>query len=107
MPESCFFPEIENQMLRKDDRVALYGEISRVLKPSVFFSVFLKHVIEDSPIEHFKHMHLEEVKQEIQNSKFKLVNKYCDKMIHDDRFVNDCVYTYGKNEYDCHQVYKM
>ncbi|MBD3386779.1 methyltransferase domain-containing protein [candidate division KSB1 bacterium] len=94
-------------LLRKEDRIALYGEISRVLKPSGFFSVFPKHVIEDNPVEYFTHMHLEDVKQEIQSLKFKLANKICDTMIHDDRFAYDCVFVYGKTEYDCHQVFTM
>lgn len=84
-------------LLTLPDRKKLYAEISRVLNPDGILSVFPKHVIEDTPIEYFSTMHLEEVKQEIQQSKFKFLNKTCDTLIHDDRFVYDCLYNFSKD----------
>jgi ubiquinone/menaquinone biosynthesis C-methylase UbiE len=82
--------------LEKKEREKLYRETYHVLKGDGFLSVYPKHVIEDSPLNHFRDLHWEEVKKEIQDLNFKFREKYCDTISHDDSFNYGCVINFVK-----------
>lgn len=82
--------------LTKNDREKLYRETHRVLTENGFLSVYAKHVIEDSPLDHFKHLHLDNVKEEIQDLSFKFQEKYYDTISHDDFLNQGCVLNFIK-----------
>lgn len=82
--------------LEKREREKLYRETYRVLKGNGFLSVYPKHVIEDSPLNHFRDLHWNEVKEEIQGLDFKFQEKYCDTMSHDDSLNYVCIINFVK-----------
>ena len=83
--------------LKKVEREKLYSETHRVLKQDGFLSVYPKHVIEDSPLDQFKQLQLDDVKKEIQNLNFNFQEKNCDTISHDDFLNQGCVFNFIKN----------
>ena len=79
-----------------NERVKLYSEIFRVLKPNGFLSVYPKHVLEDSPLNKFDQVQFEDVKQEIMNANFKFQKKYCGTLSHDNFLNQGCVLNFTK-----------
>jgi len=80
----------------KKEREKLYAEAHRVLKPDGLLSVYPKHSLEDNPTMEFKNLSLNEIKQEIQNSKFVFEKKHCGLISHDDDFNQGCVLNFRK-----------
>jgi ubiquinone/menaquinone biosynthesis C-methylase UbiE len=80
----------------KKDREKLYAEAHRILKPDGLLSVYPKHNLEDNPTMEFKNLSLNEIKQEIQNSKFVFEKKHCGLISHDDDFNQGCVLNFRK-----------
>ena len=83
--------------LKKVERKKLYSEIHRVLKQDGFLSVYPKHVIEDSPLDQFKQLKLDDVKKEIQDLNFNFQEKHCDTISHDDFLNPGCVFNFIKS----------
>ena len=77
--------------LKTRERKILYSEIYRVLEPDGLLSVYPKHVIEDFPLDEFRTLHLEDVKQEIMDSSFAFQKKYCGMISHDGYLNEGCV----------------
>ena len=77
--------------MRKAERKKVYAEFLRVLKPDALLSVYPKHVIGDHPLDEFRDMHLDDVRQEINDSGFVFKKKYCDTISHDDGLNKGCV----------------
>jgi len=82
--------------LKKVERKKLYSETHRVLKKDGFFSIYPKHVIEDSPLDQFKQLTLDDVKKEIQDFNFQ--EKNCDMISYDDFLNPGCVFNFVKME---------
>ena len=82
--------------LKKVEREKLYIEINRVLKQDGFLSVYPKHIIEDSPLDQFKELELDDVKKEIQDLNFNFQEKNCDTISHDDFLNPGCVFNFSK-----------
>jgi len=80
----------------KSEREKLYRETFRFLKANGFVSVYPKHIIEDFPLDHFRHLHWYDVKKEIQGQNFKFQEKYCDTIGHDDFLNRGCVFNFIK-----------
>ena len=75
--------------LRKDKRTKLYHEAFRLLKQNGLLSVYPKHTAEDDPTMEFQHLHVSDIRQEIQNSGFSFDRKY---------FATICHITAGTNQ---------
>jgi ubiquinone/menaquinone biosynthesis C-methylase UbiE len=86
--------------LREIEREKLYREVLRVLHQDGFLSVYPKHVIEDSPLDQLRELHLDDVKQEIQDSNFRFQKKYCDTISHDDFLNQGCVLNFIRGSVD-------
>jgi len=82
---------------KKDERERLYDEVHRILKADGLISVYPKHVLEDVPLNEFKNLYLEDVKQEIQNSDFIFKEKHCGPMSHDNNLNHGCVFDFKKS----------
>jgi len=82
--------------LEKKEREKLYAEAHRVLKQDGLLSVYPKHNLEDNPAMEFKNLSLNEIKQEIQNSKIVFEKKHCGFISHDDDFNQGCVLNFRK-----------
>ena len=83
---------------KKSERKRLYQEVHRLLKRNALLSVYPKHTLEDNPIQEFKELSLDEVKQEIENSIFSFEEKYCETVSHDDDLNKGCVLNFRKKE---------
>ena len=79
-----------------NDRKKLYQEAFRVLKQDGLLSVYPKHTLEDEPIQQFKALNLNDVKQEIEGSAFHFKEKYCGIISHDDGLNQGCVLNFSK-----------
>lgn len=82
--------------LQRAERETLYRETHRILTADGFVSVYPKHVIEDSPLETFRDLHLSDVKREIQAQRFALCEEHCGSISHDDFLNRGCVYNFTK-----------
>lgn len=82
--------------LPRDQREQLYGEIHRLLKRGGWISVYPKHVIEDAPLDQFRHLHWQDVRKEIEAQCFRLLEKHCDIISHDDFLMQGCVFNFIK-----------
>lgn len=82
---------------KKHERKRLYDEVYRILKPDGLLSVYPKHVLEDVPLNEFKNLHVEDVKQEIQNSGFSFKEEYCGTMSHDNSLNEGCAFGFNKS----------
>ena len=80
--------------LKPNERKILYSEVYRVLEPDGLLSVYPKHVIEDFPLDEFRGLHLEDVKQEIMNSSFAFRGEYCGMLSHDGYLNEGCVFNF-------------
>ncbi len=78
------------------EREKLYSEVFHILRQNGILSVYPKHVIEDSPLDQFRQLHLDDVKKEIIYSNFKFQEKYCDTISHDDFLDQGCVLNFRK-----------
>lgn len=78
------------------ERVQLYSEVFRVLRPKGIFSVYPKHVLEDSPLDKFSQLNLDDIIREITNANFKFQEKYCDVISHDNSLNQGCVLNFTK-----------
>jgi ubiquinone/menaquinone biosynthesis C-methylase UbiE len=78
------------------DRKKLYCEIFRILRQNGIFSIYPKHVREDSPSNEFERLCAEDVIKEIQDSDFIFQGRYCDKISHDDSIIQGCVCNFVK-----------
>lgn len=85
--------------LEKIERVTLYGDVFRILKQHGFLSVYPKHVLNDSPLNAFDQLHLDDVKREIKASGFRFHKKYCYEISHDDFLNQGCVFNFIKGFY--------
>ncbi|MEJ2705520.1 MAG: class I SAM-dependent methyltransferase [Sedimentisphaerales bacterium] len=83
--------------LDKGDRKKLYLEAQRVLRQNGLFSVYPKHTLEDEPSQEFRHLSLNDVKQEIEDSKFIFERKLCGRISHDDGLNHGCVLNFRKD----------
>jgi ubiquinone/menaquinone biosynthesis C-methylase UbiE len=83
---------------KTDERKILYNEVYRILKPDGLLSVYPKHVLGDVPLNEFRNLCLDDVKQEIQNSGFFLKDEYCGTMSHDNSLNQGCVFGFKKFE---------
>lgn len=81
-------------MFPKEDRVALYTDLRRVLKHGGMISVFPKHTLEDNPKRHFQNMHLDDVLEEIKGGGFVLWEKHCGAVSHYDDVETGCIYNF-------------
>jgi len=70
--------------LGKHNRKRLYQEASRVLKQDGLLSVYPKHTLENDPIQEFRKLSVNDVKQEIEGSNFVFEQKHCSLISHDD-----------------------
>ena len=83
--------------LKQEERKILYGEVYRVLKADGLLSVYPKHVIEDYPLMEFHDIHIDDVKQEINDSGFLFDQKYCGEVSHDDTLNSGCVLNFKRH----------
>jgi ubiquinone/menaquinone biosynthesis C-methylase UbiE len=83
---------------KTDERKILYNEVYRILKPDGLLSVYHKHVLEDMPLNEFRNLHLDDVKQEIQDSGFFFKGEYCGTISHDNSLNQGCVFDFKKFE---------
>jgi ubiquinone/menaquinone biosynthesis C-methylase UbiE len=79
-----------------NERVQLYSEVFRVLKPKGIFSVYPKHVLEDSPLDKFSQLNLDDLIHEIVKANFKFQEEYCDIISHNDSLNQGCVLNFTK-----------
>jgi len=79
------------------ERQKLYAEAYRVLKQDGFLSVYPKHTLEDDPIREFRGMSVNNVKQEIEDSKFVFEKKHCGLISHDDGLNQGCILNFRKS----------
>lgn len=77
--------------VKKNERKILYHEVRRILKPNALLSVYPKHILEDDPLDEFRELRLDDVKQEIQDSGFFFKEKYCGTISHNDSLNQGCV----------------
>lgn len=82
--------------LGKKDRKKLYQEAFRVLKQDGLLSVYPKHTLKDNPIQQFKELNLNDIKQEFEDSDFYFEQKYCGIISHDDGLNQGCVLNFRK-----------
>jgi hypothetical protein len=55
-------------------------------------------VIEDDPLGEFQSLHLDDVKQKIQDSRFLFENKCCGNLSHDNSLNSGCVLNFKKTK---------
>jgi len=79
-----------------NERVQLYSEVFRVLRPKGIFSVYPKHVLEDSPLDKFSQLNLDDLIHEIMKASFKFQEEYCDIISHNDSLNQGCVLNFKK-----------
>jgi len=79
-----------------NERVQLYSEVFRVLRPKGIFSVYPKHVLEDSPLDQLSQLNLDDLKHEIMEANFKFQEKYCDIISHNNSLNQGCVLNFTK-----------
>lgn len=84
--------------LGKKNREKLYQEAFRVLKQDGLLSVYPKHTLKDDPLEQFRKLSLNDVKQEIEDLDFYFEEKHCGIISHDDGLNQGCVLNFRKNE---------
>jgi ubiquinone/menaquinone biosynthesis C-methylase UbiE len=83
---------------RKKERTELYKEIFRVLEQVGLLSVYPKHTAQDAPLMELQHLNVSDIRQEIQNSGFRLDGKYCGIISHDDGLNEGCILNFRKGE---------
>jgi len=81
---------------KKDERQKLCKGICKILKPSGVFSVYSKHTSEDYPLMELAKLSSNEVKQEIENSGFSFLKKFCGILSHDDNLNSGCIFNFNK-----------
>lgn len=81
---------------KRDVRMTLYAELFRLLKPGSLFSVYPKHVLEDSPIGEFSKIDVNEVRKEIQDACFLYEDELCGLISHDEGLNEGCVLNFRK-----------
>ena len=91
----------------KKDREKLYSEIKRVLKVNGLASVYPKHVIEDYPLDNFRHLHLDDLKKEIQESGFNFQRKDDEIISHDDLLTMGCILNFTKGRNDTRKMHTL
>ena len=82
---------------KESERKKLYCEVFRILRQNGLLSVYPKHVLEDSPVDKFERLCLEEMKQEILDSSFIFKEKYCGMISHDDFLNQGYVFNFTKS----------
>jgi len=81
-----------------NSRKKLYQESFRVLERDGLLSVYPKHTLEDEPIQQFKELNLDDIKQEIEDSGFHFEEKHCGIISHDDGLNQGCVLNFRKGK---------
>jgi ubiquinone/menaquinone biosynthesis C-methylase UbiE len=81
---------------RKNERTKLYKEMFRVLEQGGLLSVYPKHTAQDAPLMELQHLNVSDIRQEIQNSGFRLYGKYCGIISHDDGLNKGCILNFRK-----------
>jgi ubiquinone/menaquinone biosynthesis C-methylase UbiE len=81
---------------RKNERTELYKEIFRVLEQGGLLSVYPKHTAQDAPLMELQHLNVSDIRQEIQNSGFRLDGKYYGVISHDDGLNKGCILNFRK-----------
>jgi ubiquinone/menaquinone biosynthesis C-methylase UbiE len=79
-----------------NERVKLYSEVFRVLRPEGIFSVYPKHILEDCPLDKFSQLSLDDLIQEIVNANFKFQRKYCGMISHNNSLNRGCILNFSK-----------
>jgi len=82
----------------KNIRKKIYQESFRVLERDGLLSVYPKHTLEDEPIQQFKEVNLDDIKQEIDDSGFHFEEKHCGIISHDDGLNPGCVLNFRKGK---------
>ncbi len=80
----------------KNKRKELYEEVRRVLKHNGLLSVYPKHTMEDTPLDTFGKMGVDDVKNEIEGCDFVFEERYCGTLSHDDSLNQGCVLNFRK-----------
>jgi len=80
----------------RNERLQLYSEIFRVLRLKGIFSVYPKHVLEDSPLDKFSKINLDDLIHEIMQANFKFQVEYCGIISHNDALNQGCVLNFTK-----------
>ncbi|MBN1806523.1 MAG: class I SAM-dependent methyltransferase [Sedimentisphaerales bacterium] len=75
---------------RKSQRKVIYREIHRVLKRDGLFSLYPKHHKRDYPLDNLADMELEDIIDEIKESRFVFKEKRLEKILHDN-YMNEGV----------------
>ena len=79
------------------DRMPLYQEFYRVLRPNGTFSLYPKHHKNDYPLMELAHMKLGEIVREVEEAGFSLQNKFLKTLIHDDYYNKGYILNFRKN----------
>jgi len=82
----------------KNIRKKIYQESFRVLERDGLLSVYPKHTLEDEPIQQFKEVNLDDIKQEIDDSGFHFEEKHCGIISHDNGLNQGCVLNFRKGK---------
>jgi ubiquinone/menaquinone biosynthesis C-methylase UbiE len=82
----------------KNSRKKLYQESFRVLERDGLLSVYPKHTLEDEPIQQFKELNLDDIRQEIKDSGFHFEEKHCGIISHDNGLNQGCVLNFRKGK---------
>jgi ubiquinone/menaquinone biosynthesis C-methylase UbiE len=82
----------------KNSRKKLYQESFRVLERDGLLSVYPKHTLEDEPIQQFKELNLDDIRQEIEDSGFHFEEKHCGIISHDNGLNQGCVLNFRKGK---------
>ncbi|MHA1899185.1 MAG: class I SAM-dependent methyltransferase, partial [Promethearchaeota archaeon] len=72
--------------LHKNERLELYKEVHRVLKPEGIYLVYPKHISEDWPLMNFADLSVDDVIEEIERIGFKNIFQKQMDLFHDDDF---------------------
>jgi ubiquinone/menaquinone biosynthesis C-methylase UbiE len=79
------------------DRIAVYHEFYRVLRPKGILSLYPKHHKNDYPLMGLAQMKLEDVIKEVEGAGFSLQHKFLRRLIHDDYYNDGCILNFRKN----------
>jgi len=82
--------------LKEAERKKLYREAFRVLKENSLLSIYPKHCLTDNPMMEFQNLGSDKIKQEIKDSNFVFMEKYCDILSHDDNLNHGCIFNFIK-----------
>ena len=79
------------------NRMPIYNEAHRVLKPEGLFSLYPKHHKDDYPLMELANLNLENVVAEIKEAGFTLRDKFLESLLHDEYFNKGHILNFKKS----------